>query len=365
MLVTNGGTLSSKGANINKKSGNGSSTDNCDFYGINAALLVNSKSTATIKDATIKTSADCSNAVFCMGESSSIDIRDSTITTTGKSSSRGLDATYGGKITADNVKVTTSGGSCAALATDRGEGTVTAKNSNLETNGAGSPVIYSTGKISINNTEGSANGSQMVVVEGKNSATVKNSNLTASGTGNRGDVDVCGVMLYQSMSGDADNGTSSFTSKNSSLSIDSDSSYYDTAPMFFATNTSAKINLSNTKLKYGSNILVSAKGTNAWGNEGSNGGKVKLTATSQTLTGDIEADDISTVSLSLSKSSSYKGTINGNNKAKSIKLTLSSDSKITLTGDSYLSSLIDEDTTYSNIDFNGHKLYVDGKAISK
>ena len=37
--------------------------------------------------------------------------------------------------------------------------------------------------------------------------------------------------------------------------------------------------------------------------------------------------------------------------------------KIKLTGDFYITSLEDDDTTYSNIDFNGYKLYVNGVAI--
>ena len=38
--------------------------------------------------------------------------------------------------------------------------------------------------------------------------------------------------------------------------------------------------------------------------------------------------------------------------------------KIKLTGDSYVTSLEDDDTTYSNIDFNEYKLYVNGVAIN-
>lgn len=38
--------------------------------------------------------------------------------------------------------------------------------------------------------------------------------------------------------------------------------------------------------------------------------------------------------------------------------------KIKLTGDFYITSLEDDDTTYSNIDFNGYKLYVNGVAIN-
>lgn len=61
----------------------------------------------------------------------------------------------------------------------------------------------------------------------------------------------------------------------------------------------------------------------------------------------------------------YEGTINSNNKAKSIKLVLDKTSKIKLTGDSYVSSLDDSDTSYSNIDFNDYKLYVNGKQLIK
>jgi hypothetical protein len=285
-------------------------------------------------------------------------------TLSGSGSARGLDATYGGTINADNVTVSTAGNSCASLATDRGEGTVTAKNSTLSTKGTGSPVIYSTGKISISNTTGTASGSQMVVIEGKNSATVTNSKLTASGQGNRNNVDNSGIMIYQSMSGDASTGTGTFTAKNSTLSVSKNSSYYKKAPMFFVTNTDAVINLTNTKLSYGSNTLLSVKGTSEWGQSGSNGGTVKLNASKQTLSGNISLDKLSTLTMKLNNSSTYTGTINAKNTAKKISLTLDSSSKIKLTGDSYVTSLNDADSSYSNIDFNGYKLYVNGKAIN-
>ena len=363
ILVQNGGTATIDGATISKSGGDSSNTENSEFYGVNAGILVTENSTATIKNAKITTNAKGSNAVFSTGTNSKIYVSDTTINTTGSGSSRGLDATYGGYIEADNVTIKTLGGSSATLATDRGEGTVIAKNSNLETNGSGSPVIYSTGDISIENTIGTANGSQMVVIEGKNSATVTNSTLTASGKGNRGDTDQAGIMIYQSMSGDAGQGTGTFTAKNSSLSIQESSSYYKTAPMFFITNTDAVINLNNTKLSYGSNILIKSIGTSEWGKSGSNGGNVTLNAENQELTGNIEVDSISTLVMNLSNSN-YTGTINSENTAKSITLKLDSSSEITLTGDSYITVLETSDTSYSNINFNGYKLYVNGVAIN-
>ena len=363
ILVENCGSLTLDGAEVSKTGGDSSNTENSEFYGVNSGILVTENSTATIKNTTINTNAKGSNAVFSTGTDSKIYISNSTITTTGSSSSRGLDATYGGYIEADNVKITTQGGSCATLATDRGEGTVIVNNSKLETNGSGSPVIYSTGDISITNTEGTANGSQMVVIEGKNTATVTNSTLDASAQGNRGDIDQSGIMIYQSMSGDAGEGTGTFTAKNSSLSVQSDSKYYKTAPMFFITNTDAVINLNTCKLSYGSNILISSKGTSEWGKSGSNGGNVTLNAESQTLEGDIEIDNISTLTMNLI-SSCYTGTINADNSAKSIALKLDTNSSITLTGDSYVTSLEDSDSSYSNINFNGYKLYVGGEKIN-
>lgn len=92
-------------------------------------------------------------------------------------------------------------------------------------------------------------------------------------------------------------------------------------------------------------------------------GNVTLNTTNQELSGNITADKISTVTISL-KSSTYTGAINSDNSAKEISLTLDKSSKITLTGDTYVSSLSDEDSTYSNINFNGYKLYVNLKAIN-
>lgn len=317
ILVENGGNATIEGATISKTGGDSTNTENSEFYGINSGILVTQNSTATIKNATIETNAKGSNAVFSTGTDSKIYINDSKINTTGSSSSRGLDATYGGYIEAENVEITTQGGSCATLATDRGEGTVT----------------------------------------------VKNSKLTASGTGNRGETDQAGIMIYQSMSGDAGEGTGTFTATNSNLSIQANSKYYKTAPMFFITNTDAIINLKNCQLTYGSNTLISNKGTTEWGTTGTNGGNLTLNAENQTLEGNIEIDNISTLKMNLTNSQ-YTGTINGEQTAKQIDIKIDSNTKIKLTGNSYITSLEDEDTTYSNIDFNEYTLYVNGTAIN-
>lgn len=156
---------------------------------------------------------------------------------------------------------------------------------------------------------------------------------------------------------------STATVTNSNLSIQTNSKYYKTAPMFFITNTDAIINLKNCKLSYGSNTLISSKGTTEWGTTGSNGGNLTLNAEDKTLEGNIEIDNISILKMNLTNSK-YTGTINAENIAKQIDLKIDSNTKIKLTGNSYVTSLEDEDTTYGNIDFNEYTLYVNGTAIN-
>ena len=336
-----------KDPNLIKVSGESSNIENSEFYGVNAAVLVQGGE-ATITGGTITTKAKGGNAL-CVTNKGKVKISGTKLVSTAESSGRGLHATYGGQIEATNVDISSIGVSCANLATDRGEGVVTCTGCQLSTAGAGSPLIYSTGQITVNNTKGTATGAQTVVVEGKNTASVYDkSELYCYGKGNRDDIDHCGVMIYQSMSGDAEDGTGVFNCEDSSLEILKDSSLYTTAPMFFITNTKAVINLKDCRIKYGSNIFLDIKGTTAWGNEGSNGGEVTLNLDNQEIEGDIKLDGISSLSIVM-KNSKITGTINGSKKATSLKISLDSTSKITLTGNSYYTSLTNEVASGENI----------------
>ena len=346
VYITQSG-ISISNSNLNKASGDSSKTENSEFYGVNAAVLVNGGG-LTMTGGTVTTAAKGANAI-CATNNGKVTISGTTITSTGSGSARGLHATFGGKIEANKVNISTKGGSCATLATDRGEGTVTCTECTLSTAGAGSPLIYSTGDITVSKTTGVGTGAQAVVIEGKNTATIKEaSNLKCNGIPNRKTVDQCGVMLYQSMSGDAASGTSTFNCDKSTLEIQSSSSVYSSAPMFFITNTQAKINLEECTFKYGSGVFLKAEGTSEWGNSGSNGGVVTLTLTNQDIEGDIVVDSISSLTLNLI-GSSIKGKINTANTAAKLAINLDSDSKITLTGNSYYTSLVNEKADGSNL----------------
>ena len=68
--------------------------------------------------------------------------------------------------------------------------------------------------------------------------------------------------------------------------------------------------------------------------------------------------------MKLSNNSSFKGAINNSNEGE-VTLTLDKTSSITLTADTYVKSLTNDDSTNSNINLNGYKLYVNGTLFSK
>ena len=329
------------------KTGNTTNDDNSNFRGQNAVVLGIEGSQTNIKDSNITSNSIGSNAVFATGEGSVISVENTNIHTKGDSS-RGLDATYKGTVNGKNLTITTEGAHSATLATDRGEGTITAEAAKLTTSGTGSPVIYSTGNITANNVNGVANKSEIGVVEGKNSITLTNSNVTGYHDN--------GFMLYQSFSGDAESGIARLKAENNTLTT------HGTGAFIYVNNTTAEADLTgNTILMPNTTTLVKATADSRWGKDGENGGHLTLRASNQELSGNIVADSISTVALDMTNGSSLVGAVNTNNTAKEITMKLSKDSTWTLTGDSYVKSLTNEDTTNSNIHLNGYKLVVADK----
>ena len=81
-LRVDGATVTLKDITIEKTAGSSSNTEDGDFYGLNAGLLVLNGATATITGATVNTSVTNGNGVFSYGEGTVVNISDSTIRTT-------------------------------------------------------------------------------------------------------------------------------------------------------------------------------------------------------------------------------------------------------------------------------------------
>lgn len=335
------------------KTGDSDSGDEADFYGDNAAIFATNGGNLTLKDMVVDTDGTHANGVFSYGEGTVVNISDSYIKTSGNCSG-GLMTTGGGTMNATNLTIETSGNSSAAIRSDRGGGTVNVDGGSYTTTGTGSPVIYSTADITVSNADMTSTASQGVVVEGKNSVTLKNVTLNADNNTKNSDKSEWyqAVMIYQSMSGDAAEGTSSFTMDGGTLTNEN-------GDIFFVNNTATEIKLSGAKIvnndKDGVFLRAAAAG---WGSEGSNGGQVSLYATKQEINGDMIVDDVSNLNLYLQEGSTMNGAINSSSQAGEVYVEISGGSKWVLTADSYITSLTcDADS----IDLNGHKLYVNGK----
>jgi hypothetical protein len=312
-------------------------------------------SSINLSDSAIATSGGGANGAFATDARSSITLSNVTIQASADGA-HGVMATNGGSLTLTNVDITTAGSSSGAIATGRGSGTINVTGGTVITSGQNSPDIYSTGAISVTGGTMRATGAEAAVIEGGSSITLTNTSLFST-------MRNWGVLIYQSTSGDVQ-GTQgaqgSFTMTGGSLSYDPTS-----GPLFYVTNATAVIKLKSVVISSASGILLKASAGD-WGTTGSNGGDVIFTADSQTLTGDLVADNLSSISLTLQKDSTWTGTINGDHTAKSTHLTLDATTSWYLTGDSYLTCLTDPgeiyDTIVANITGNGYTVYYEASA---
>lgn len=338
------------------KTGSSSNTENGDFYGMNAAFLAENGANITITGGEVTTDAVNGNGIFSYGNGTVVNVSGTKIRTSQRNSG-GIQTTGGGVMNAENLDVETSGNSSAAIRSDRGGGTVTVNGGTYTTNGTGSPAIYSTADITVSDAVLTANNSEGVVVEGKNSVKLENCNVSGKmqGTYNDDSENIHCIMIYQSMSGDADVGEAYFEAKGGEItSLAGD--------MFYVTNTSCEIKLSDVNFNMADGVFLRAVGNTSsrgWGKQGENGADVKMSLASQSVSGDIVVDDTSTLDLTLS-SSDIIGAINSNNSGGNIVLTLDENSSITLTGDSYVTEFNGD---ISQINAGNFHFYVNGEKL--
>ncbi|MBR0507050.1 MAG: hypothetical protein IJJ86_00415 [Clostridia bacterium] len=355
-----------------KKTGDSNGGDACNFYGLNAAVLAKDGASVSIVGGTIETSADGANGVFCYGgnggrngaegDGTTVTLSGVTITTTGNGSG-GIMTTGGGTTYASDLSVTTSGRSSAPIRTDRGGGTVVVNGGTFTSNGLGSPAIYSTADITAKDAVLVSNLSEGVVIEGKNAVRLENCTLTANNTQRNSNASFLDtIMLYQSMSGDADTGTAQFAMTGGSLVSKS-------GHVFHVTNTNAVIELASVSItnEDPANVLLSVCA------DGWSGAKnvAALQAKNQVLAGTILVGSDSELTLTLSEGSSFTGAISGeivnakgetvSSEVGTVHVAIDGTSTWTLTADTYLTSFTGD---VSSVVTGGFALYVNGERIA-
>ena len=347
--ITGDGEEASWSGTAVTKTGDSDQGDEADFYGDNAAIYAANGGTLNLSNMVVETDGTHANAVFSYGEGTIVNVSDSYIETSGNCSG-GIMTTGGGIMNADNLTINTSGNSSAAIRSDRGGGTVTVTGGSYTTSGTGSPVIYSTADITVSNAVMESTASQGVVVEGKNSVTLNNVELSADNNTKNSDKSdyYQAVMIYQSMSGDADEGTSAFTMNGGRLTNAN-------GDIFFVNNTATTIDLTDAEIiNNGDGVFLRAEAA-GWGSEGSNGGHVNMTASSQEINGDMVVDQVSELNLYLKNTSVFTGAVNSDGAAGSVYVEIEEGSRWVLTGDSYITSLT---CGADAIDLNGYTLHV-------
>ena len=349
ILVSDGGSLTVTNAKVDT-TGNSSSLDSSSFYGLNAGVVATKGSTVQMSDSSITTTGSGANGAFATGEGASVSLSNVTIEATGQGG-HGVMATQGGSVALNNVNITTAGTNSAPLATDRGGGTITATGGGATCSGKDSPALYSTGTLIVNGGTYKATGAEAAVIEGSNSITLTDVDLSSTLA------DKWGVMIYQSMSGDAQGAKGMFTMTGGSLAISGSNS-----PVFYVTNSTGNITLKGVQVTSASGVLLNAA-QGSWGTSGSNGGTVNLIADGQSLTGSIVADSASAVTVNLANGSKLESAINADKTASAINVTIDASSTWTVTADSYLTTLTlsggISGTSISNIIGNGHTVYYD------
>lgn len=269
-----------------------------------------------------------------------------TLSLTGATLTKSGDDTNGGTIIANGVTATTQGDHSATVATDRGGGSVSLTYSTLSTAGSGSPLLYSTGDIEVSGVTGTASGSQIAAMEGLNTILINNSTLESTNTDKTASDPVAnGIIIYQSTSGDAESTTgetATFQAADSTLK-----SAITSGSMFYLTNTSADVVLARTSLDFDSDaadlIMTAGNDSNNWGTAGSNGATVRFTGIEQQLTGNVEADTISSVDLHLTQGSIWTGSASITDNANGA----TSDAPITVNVDGTSSWVVTDSCTIS------------------
>ena len=260
VLVQDGANVTLQDMTLTRTSDDSTGGDASSFYGVGAGLLV-TDGTAVVKGGSVTTDAAGGAGLFAYGDGT-VNASDVTIATK-KDTSGGIHVAGGGTLYASNLSVTTEGESSAAIRSDRGGGTMVVDGGTYESHGTGSPSVYCTADIAVKNATLTATGSEAICMEGLNTIHLFNCDITGNMSDDERNDTTWNVIVYQSMSGDAEVG-------NSTMQLIGGSITAKNGGMFYTTNTESNILLSDVDITYAddSDFFLQCTGNNnqrGWG----------------------------------------------------------------------------------------------------
>lgn len=262
-VVANGGILKlSKDVKVNKKASAKNDPDtSLAELGTNAAIVVfGEKSKVYINGTEINTTAKSAKAIYG-AKGSKIEIKNATINTTNTAAS-GISTTFGASVLADASIIKTSSKDSPIFESRLGAGEITATNMNITTGGLNSPLVSAVSNVSMTKVTGSANGSQMFIMEGEGSISLDSCKVSANGHGSLEDNSDSAGILFRKVSrneameiatgvgSEPVDTPASFTANDSELSILTSSNLYDKLPMFNSIEKNANISLKNVQATF-------------------------------------------------------------------------------------------------------------------
>jgi hypothetical protein len=339
VLVT-GGDVSANHVTVTRQSSDSSGGDSASFYGVGAAMLATG-GTLTIANSAITTDSSGGAGVFAYGDGI-VYVSDTAITTS-QGTSGGIHVAGGGTLYARNLVVETSGGSSAAIRSDRGGGTMVVDGGSYTSNGSGSPALYCTADIAVNDATLTATGAEALCLEGLNSVRLFDTDLIGDMPDSEQNDNTWNVILYQSMSGDAQAGKGTFEMTGGTLTSKN-------GGMFYTTNTESEFILNGVEIipSQDNDYFLRCTGNSnqrGWGTAGANGADCTFTAIAQTMNGDVIWDSISQLAMYLTSGSTLIGAVTddetnaGNGGSGYCSLYIDAASSWTVTGDSELTNL--------------------------
>ena len=345
VLVSNGANVTLKDFTVNRTSEDSKGGDSSSFYGVGASVLA-TDGTVNLSGGTITSDADGAAGAFAY-DKGTVNISDTAITTTGNTAG-GIHAAGGGTVNAENLTVHTSGESSAAIRSDRGGGTMRVKGGSYTSSGTGSPAVYCTADIEVEDAKLTAENSEAVCIEGLNSLSLTNCDLSGHIQENEQNDCDWTVILYQSMSGDSEVG-------NAVLNMTGGSLTSENGGLFYTTNTESTFYLNNVNITPSSNNEFFLKCTGnankrGWGQSGANGADCSFTAENQKMEGDVVWDSISNLKFKMTEGSILTGgfiqdeSCAGNGGSGTADLSIDATSTWIVTKDSQLSSLTNKGT---------------------
>jgi hypothetical protein len=292
--------VSVSNSTISKTGGAAYSTSDMESYGLNSALLGSGNCGLNVSTSNITSTPANAPGVFSYGRSTFVRLTDSSVTTAGENSSA-LEVAANGKISAINVTAQTTGNSAPAINMGTGSGIISVEGGSYTTAGQNSPVVRSTGGVTMSKAALNAAQSDVIRVSGNNAVLL--SEVTAESSGSP-----YAVLLTRSTDDNDNVGHAEFTMTGGHLTA-------HTGDMFYITNTKATVKLSKAEFTMdnpNANLMTIAAndGSQNWGEAGANGAEVELFLEEENAGGHITVDPYSQLNVILSNYSSFTGSIN-------------------------------------------------------